>query len=137
MLRPVFAAWRPPEPGFLGESVSGSLILTPTRRIHLSVLSLIGKLLGLRSRRSGAPARKPIRCRPALESLEDRLVPANISTSLVLGNLTLTDNGASNFTISQPAANVIRITPGDGTTINGLARVVTIQDVTGNLSVNL
>src|SRR5262249_49929343 len=33
--------------------------------------------------------------------------------------------------------NVIQITPGDGTTINGQQRIVTIQDVTGNLSVNL
>src|SRR5262249_25367563 len=81
--------------------------------------------------------RRPVRSRPALESLEGRLTPANVNTSLVLGNLTLTDDGASSVTISQPAANQIRITPGDGTTINGLARAVTITDVTGNLSLNL
>src|SRR5262249_38852286 len=38
---------------------------------------------------------------------------------------------------SQPAANLITITPGDGTTINGEALAVTIEGVTGNLSVNL
>src|SRR5262249_37484890 len=137
MLRPVLAPWRPPEPGFLGGLSHARWFLTPTRRMQMSVLSLMGKLLGFSRRRGGAPARTPIRCRPALESLEDRLVPANISTNLVLGNLTLTDNGASNFTISQPAANLITITPGDGTTINGEALAVTIQGVTGNLSVNL
>jgi hypothetical protein len=100
-------------------------------------LSFMGKLFSRDGRRKGAPVRRPIRCRPTLESLDERLVPANISTSLVLGNLTLTDDGASSLTISQPAANQIRITPGDGTTINGLARAVTITDVTGNLSLNL
>jgi hypothetical protein len=100
-------------------------------------LSFLGKLFGRGGRRKQAPVRRPLRFRPGLESLEDRLTPTNVSTSLVGGNLTLTDNGVSKLTISQPAANVIRITPGDGTTINGLARAVTIQGVTGNLSVNL
>src|SRR5262245_51172800 len=103
----------------------------------MSVYNFLAKFLRGGSERRQAPGRKPGRFRPALESLEGRLVPANVNTSLVLGNLTLTDDGASSITISQPAANLIRITPGDGTTINGQARAVTIQDVTGNLSVNL
>jgi hypothetical protein len=88
-------------------------------------------------RHQGAPVRKPPRFRPTLEPLEDRLTPSNVSTSLVGGNLTLTDDGASSITISQPAANAITIAPGAGTTINGLLHAVTIQGVTGNLSVNL
>src|SRR5262245_61483477 len=95
-------------------------------------LSFIGKLVRRNGRRNGAPARRPVRSRLALESLEGRLTPANVSTSLVGGNLTITDSGASNLTISQPAANVIRITPAAGTTINGQAIAVTVQGVTGN-----
>jgi hypothetical protein len=103
----------------------------------MSVSRFIGKLFGRSGRRSVTPARKLSRFRPSLHSLDDRLVPANISTSLVLGNLTLTDNGASSVTISQPAANLIRLTPGAGTTINGQALAVNINGVTGNLSANL
>src|SRR5262249_30620941 len=61
----------------------------------------------------------------------------NITTSLALGNLTITDHGAVNVTISQPADNQIKLTPAAGTTINGQADAVTIMGVTGNLSVNL
>jgi hypothetical protein len=104
----------------------------------MSVSRFLTKWLRDGGRHQGAPARKPLRFRPALESLECRLAPAaNLSTSLVGGNLTLTDSGASNFTISQPAVNLIRIIPGDGTTINGQAIAVTIPGVTGNLNVNL
>src|SRR5262249_19872269 len=98
---------------------------------------LMGKLFGRRGRGQGAAARRPNRFRPALESMESRLVPANISTSLVLGNLSLTDNGAVSVAISQPAANQITLTPAAGTTVNGQAGPVTINGVTGNLSVNL
>jgi hypothetical protein len=62
---------------------------------------------------------------------------ANVATSLVGGNLTLTDNGAVSFAISQSAANKITLTPAAGTTINGQARAVTINGVTGNLTANL
>src|SRR5262249_881387 len=61
----------------------------------------------------------------------------NIATSLVGGNLSLTDNGASSVVISQPGPNQIRLTPTDGTTINGQPIAVTISGVTGNLSDNL
>ncbi len=98
---------------------------------------LMSKFIGRGARRNAAPVRRPIRSRLALESLEGRLTPAAVSTSLVGGNLTLTDSGASSFTISQPSANQIRITPAAGTTINGSANAVTIQGVTGNLNVSL
>jgi hypothetical protein len=90
-------------------------------------------------RRKGAPVRKPIGFRPALEGLEGRLTPTgNITTSLIDGNLTIIDNAASSsLTISQPAANEIIITPDAGTTINGQAGPVTLMGVTGNLSINL
>src|SRR5262249_37735850 len=121
--------------------VPGSVVPSSLMRLQMFDLSFIGKLVGRDGRRNRAPARGPIRRRPSLESLEDRLTPANVSTSLVLGNLTLTDNGASSLTTSQPAANQIRITAGAGTTIagpDGVSRTdVTIEDVTGNLSVNL
>lgn len=103
----------------------------------MSVPRFMGKLFARDRRRKVTPARKVSRFRPTLSSLDDRIVPANISTNLVMGNLTLTDSGATSVTISQPAANVIRLTPGDGTTINGQAVAVNINGVTGNLSVNL
>jgi hypothetical protein len=104
----------------------------------MSVLGFFRKLVRGDRRRKEAPARKPIRFRPGLESLEGRLTPANITTTLVGGNLTITDNApTSSLTISQPAANQIIITPDAGTTINGQAGPVTIMGVTGNLNVNL
>jgi hypothetical protein len=104
----------------------------------MSVPSILAKLYRNGGRRNGAPARKPLRFRPGLESLECRLTPAgNATTSLVGGNLTITDSGASALAIGQPAANQITITPAPGTTINGKAGPVTIPGVTGNLSVNL
>ncbi len=104
----------------------------------MSVLNSVMKLFRDVGRRNGAPVRKPPGFRPALESLECRLTPsANVSTSLVGGNLTITDTGSSSLTISQPATNQIRITPDAGTTINGQAIAVTIQGVTGNLNVNM
>src|SRR5262249_62096357 len=88
--------------------------------------------------RRRAPARKPVGSRLALEALEGRLTPTvNVTTSLVGGNLTLTDHGASSFTISQPAANQIKIPPAADTTINGQDGAVTVMGVTGNLNVNL
>jgi hypothetical protein len=93
--------------------------------------------------RGGArPTPRPVatgRFRPTLESLECRLTPAsNVTTSLVAGTLTITDNAAvSSLTLSQPAANEITITPDAGTTINGKAGPVTISGVTGGLDVNL
>src|SRR3954447_14196449 len=92
-----------------------------------------------RGRRQGAPARTPSRFRPAWEPLEGRLVlSGNVTTSLVAGNLALTDNGAVSFKISQPAANKITLTPAAaGTTINGQGGPVTITGVTGNLTANL
>src|SRR3954447_10506423 len=91
-----------------------------------------------RGRRQGAPARTPSRFRPAWEPLEGRLVlSGNVTTSLVAGNLALTDNGAVSFKISQPAANRITLTPDAGTTINGQAGPATIMGVTGNLAANL
>jgi hypothetical protein len=71
--------------------------------------------------------------------LEGRLTPTgNVTTSLVGGNLTITDNtAASSLTLSQPAAGEITITPDAGTTINGKAGPVTISGVTGGLNVNL
>jgi hypothetical protein len=80
-----------------------------------------------------------MRFRPAPESLEERLeLAGNITTSLVAGNLTVTDNGAVSFKISQPSANKITLTPtAAGTTINGQTAPVTINSVTGNLTINL
>jgi hypothetical protein len=88
-----------------------------------------------RARRSVEPGR----FRPSLESLECRLTPSgNVTTSLVDGNLTITDNAeTSSLTLSQPAAGEITITPDAGTTINGKAGPVTISRVTGGLNVNL
>jgi hypothetical protein len=79
------------------------------------------------------------RFRPSLESLECRLTPSgNVTTSLVGGNLTITDNApTSSLTLSQTAAGTITITPDAGTTINGKAGPVTISGVTGGLNVNL
>jgi hypothetical protein len=78
------------------------------------------------------------RFRPTLEVLECRLTPSsNITTSLMGGNLTITDNAAANITLSQPAANEVTITTAAGTTINGQTSPVTITGVTGNLNVNL
>src|SRR5262249_33859844 len=74
---------------------------------------------------------------PALESLEGRALMANVTASLVGGNLNLTDNGASIVRVSQPAPNQIVLTPGPGTTVNGQAGPVTISGVTGNFSDNL
>jgi hypothetical protein len=99
--------------------------------------SLLTKLFRNRGRRRTKPARRPARFRPALEMLDDRLVPSNVATNLVGGNLTLSDDGSASFTISQPAANQIRITPTEGTTINGQALAVTIQGVTGSLAYNM
>jgi DNA/RNA endonuclease YhcR with UshA esterase domain len=99
-------------------------------------LNFMDKLLGRSGRRKAARARTT-RFSPALESLEGRALMANIGTSLVGGNLSLTDNGATSVVISQPAPNQIRLTPTAGTTINGQALAVTISGVTGNLSANL
>src|SRR5262245_53208041 len=59
-------------------------VLSSLRRLQMSVLSVIGKLLP-GGRRGRAPARKPVRSRLALEALEDRsLLSANfIQTNLV------------------------------------------------------
>jgi hypothetical protein len=99
-------------------------------------LNFMDKLLGRSGRRKAARARTT-RFSPALESLEGRALMANIATSLVGGNLSLTDNGATSVVVSQPAPNQIRLTPAAGTTINGQAGPVTISGVTGNLSDNL
>jgi hypothetical protein len=99
----------------------------------------VSKWLRGRARRTLRPV-EACRFRPALESLECRLTPAaaNVTTSLVAGNLTIIDNAAiSSLTLSQPAANEITITPDAGTTINGKAGPVTISGVTGGLNVNL
>jgi hypothetical protein len=100
-------------------------------------LSLLSKWLRGGTRR--APRSVEVRrFRPTLESLECRLTPSsNITTSLMGGNLTITDNVAANVTLSQPAANEITITTAAGTTINGQTGPVTISGVTGNLNVNL
>src|SRR5262245_65921110 len=118
------------------------MVPSSIRRLQMSILRFMAKLLRDSGRRKQPRVRRAIPFRPALESLEDRRTPATVSTSLVLGNLTITDSGASNLTISQPAANQIRITAGDGTTITtgpdgGSQTDVTIQGVTGNLAVNL
>lgn len=82
----------------------------------------MGRLFGRGGRRNGTPARSPIRSRPALKALGSRLVPAgNVSASLVLGDLALTDTGSVGLTISQPAADQITLTPDKGATINGQA----------------
>jgi hypothetical protein len=63
---------------------------------------------------------------------------SNVTTSLVGGTLTITDNAAtSSLTLSQPAAGEITITPDAGTTINNKPGPVTISGVTGGLNVNL
>ena len=100
----------------------------------------LGQLRGGGSRRQGAPVRKPLRFRPGLELLECRLTPAtaDVTASVVFGNLTITDNAAtSQLRLSQPAADEITITPDGGTTINGRAGPVTFFGLTGNLNVNL
>jgi hypothetical protein len=84
--------------------------------------------------RSGRP---PSPCRPSLESLEGRQMMANVAATVLNGNLTLTDNGTTSFTISQPAASQLKITPAAGTTINGHTTPQTISGVTGNLTANL
>jgi hypothetical protein len=92
-----------------------------------------------RSRRTARPAQTRS-FRPDLEALECRLTPAagNVTTSLVGGTLTITDNAAaSTLTLSQPAAGEVTITPGTGTTVNGQTGPVTITGVTGGLDVNL
>ena len=94
------------------------------------VFRFLSKLFGRGGRRPVTPAKMPSRFRPDLESLDGRVVPANISTSQVFGNLVLTDDGAVSVTISQPAANQITLTPDAGTTINGQRGPVTIKDVT-------
>jgi len=101
--------------------------------------NIMDKLLGRNGRRKKARAthKKKNRFCPGLESLEGRALMANIATSLVGGNLNLTDDGTAIFRISQPAPNQIQLTPGPGTTVNGQAGPVTISGVTGNLSANL
>src|SRR5262249_30484743 len=99
--------------------------------------SVFPKMFRNRGRRKVAPARKPPRFRPVLESLGDRLVPSNVTTNLAGGNLTLTDDGSVNFTISQDRPGRISLTPADGTTINGQNGPVTIEGVTGSLSYNM
>jgi hypothetical protein len=103
----------------------------------MSVFRFMSKWFGRGGRRNGTFARVPGPFRPALESLDGRLVPANISSSQVLGNLVLTDNGAVSVTISQPGADQITLTPAAGTTIDGQAGPETFDGVTGNLTLNL
>jgi hypothetical protein len=99
-------------------------------------LSLLSKWLRGGTRRTTRSV-EVRRFRPTLESLEDRLTPSsNITTSLMGGNLTITDNAMANITLSQPMANQITITT-DGATINGMKGPVTIKGVTGDLNVNL
>src|SRR5262249_10955000 len=57
--------------------------LSSLRRLQMSVLSFIGKLLR-GGRRGQAPARKPVRSRPGLEALEDRSL---MSASFIQANL--------------------------------------------------
>ena len=63
----------------------------------MSIRSFLGQLLGGDSWRQGALVRKPLRFRPALEVLECRLAPAiaDVTASVVFGNLTITDNAAT------------------------------------------
>jgi hypothetical protein len=103
----------------------------------MSVPRFLSKVFRKPGRRNGAPARKPCRFRPALEMLDDRLVPSNVTTNLVGGNLSLTDDGSVSFTISQNQPGRITLTAADGTTINGQAGPVTIDGVTGSLSYNM
>jgi hypothetical protein len=103
----------------------------------MSVLRSMHTLFGRGARRRAAPARPSRRFRPALESMDDRLVPSNVTTSLVNGNLSLTDDGSVSFSISQSLPGRITITPDAGTTVNGQAGPVTIQGVTGNLAYNM
>src|SRR5262249_53487005 len=88
-------------------------------------------------RLKGAPTRKSYWFRPALESLDDRLVPSNVTANLVGGNLSLTDDGSVSFTISQDRPGRVTLTAADGTTINGQNDPVTIDGVTGSLSYNM
>src|SRR5262245_42541153 len=114
MLRPVF---HPKGRQSLGPRVllpQARPVLFSLRRFLMSVSSFLSKVFRNHGRRNRAPVRKSARCRPALESLDCRLVPANITASLVNGSLSLTDNGAVSFTISQPAENQIKITPDAG-----------------------
>jgi len=101
------------------------------------VPSVFPKLFRNRGRRQGAPTRRPHRFRPVLESLDDRLVPSNVATNLVGGNLSLSDDGSVSFTISQSRPGQITLTPDAGTTINGQNAPVTIEGVTGSLAYNM
>src|SRR5262249_53555009 len=121
-------------------SLAQAVLCYSLRRFLMSIRSFLGQLLGGDSRRQGALVRKPPRFRPALEVLECRLAPAiaDVTASVLFGNLTITDNAAtSQLTLSQSAADEITITPDDGTTINGRAGPVTMVGVTGNLNVKL
>jgi len=74
----------------------------------MSVPRFLGQLLGGGSRRQGAPVRKPLPFRPGLELLECRLTPAtaDVTASVVFGNLTIIDNAATRqLRHSQPAAD--------------------------------
>jgi hypothetical protein len=99
--------------------------------------SLLTKVFRNRGQRKTKPARRPARIRPVLESMDDRLVPSNVTTNLVNGNLTLTDDGSVSFTIRQSLAGQISIVPDAGTTVNGQNGPVTIQGVTGGLAYNM
>jgi hypothetical protein len=103
----------------------------------MSAPTFMNKLFGRHARRKPAPARRPKQFRPGIEALDGRIVPANIAANLTLGNLTLTDDGSVAVTVSQPAPNQIRLTPGTGTTINGQALAQTFTGVTGSLNINL
>lgn len=103
----------------------------------MSVLRSMQTLFGRGGRHKAAPARPPKRFRPVLESLDDRLVPSNVTTNLVNGNLSLTDDGSVSFTINQVNPGQITITPDAGTTVNGQAGPLVIQGVTGSLAYNM
>src|SRR5262245_57098522 len=103
----------------------------------MSVLSLMNKLVNRGGRRMASPARPSRRVRPVLQSLDDRFVPSNVTTNLVGGNLSLTDDGSVSFHISQFTPGQITITPDAGTTVNGQADSVTVAGVTGSLAYNM
>jgi hypothetical protein len=99
--------------------------------------SLLTKVFRNRGRRKATPARRSHRFRPTLESFDDRLVPSNVTTNLVNGNLTLADDGSVSFTIRQQLPGQISIIPDAGTTVYGQAGPVSIPGVTGSLAYNM
>jgi hypothetical protein len=76
-----------------------------------------------------------------LEALEERIAPAgNVIVAVSGGNLTVTgDELGNDITITQgdPGVQSLLITPNDGTTIGGEAGALTVDGVTGSVTLKM